>query len=97
MSLDGFYEVISAGEDELIIQLSSKEHPIFKAHFPQNPILPAFIHLEIIAREFSREIKEIKKAKFTEVVMPDAIIHYLKDNNRFKIFVNKKQVASFSL
>ena len=97
MNLDGFYEVLFQDSSEVKIKLTSKEHPIFKAHFPTNPILPAFIHLEIISELFNFQITEIKKAKLSEVIGPDAIIRYIKENNKFTIFANNKQVASFAL
>lgn len=97
MNIQGLYDLDSKDDTGAIIKLCSKEHPIFKGHFPLNPILPAFIHFEIISDIFSIDIKEIKKAKFSEVIVPDDIVHYKKDKNKFKIFVNNKQVAMISL
>ncbi len=46
-----------------IITLSDENHPIFKAHFPSKPILPGFIHFEIVADIFELDITTIKKSK----------------------------------
>lgn len=97
MDLSEFYRILKSTSNEVEIQLTSKEHQIFKAHFPKNPILPAFIHLEIINELFNLKITEIKKAKLSEIILPNAIINYIKDKNKFTIFTNNKLVASFTL
>jgi len=97
VDLQGFYEVLSADTNEIKICLASKEHPIFKAHFPENPILPGFIHLEIIEKEFNFQISQIKKAKLNEIITPHAIMRYVREKNKFQVFINNKQVASFLL
>jgi len=94
---DGLYEVISKDENNALVQLSNKKHPIFKAHFPMHPVLPGFIHFEIVANVFDLEITSIKKAKFMDLVFPKQILRYEKKENKFHVFVNDKEVASFSL
>lgn len=97
MNLEGLYELKSSSESIAVIQLCSCEHPIFEAHFPTKPILPAFIHFEIISEIFKIEIREIKKAKFTELVLPNDVLEYKRDKNKFNILANNKQVATISL
>lgn len=97
MYLDNLYNIISANKQEVLICLDNENHPIFKAHFPSNPILPAFIHFEIISEIFNINITQIKKAKFIEVVKPSQILNYKRDENRYSVFVDEKQVATFSL
>ena len=77
--------------------LSDKEHPIFKAHFPSNPILPGFIHFEIVSDLFDIEITTIQKAKFTNLVLPKQILEYKKNGNKFTVLCESKEVATFSL
>ena len=97
MNIDGLYELRSSGEFEVVVELSSKEHPIFQAHFPSKPILPAFIHFEIISEIFKIEITKITKAKFSELVLPNDVLQYKRDKDKFNILVNDKQVAIISL
>lgn len=97
MNLEGFYELISSDSNSITISLASKEHPIFKAHFPSKPILPAFMHFEIISEIFKIEIQEIKKAKFSELVLPNDVLEYKREKNKFNILVDNKQVATISL
>lgn len=94
---EGLYEVISKSENEAIVKLSDKKHPIFKAHFPRHPILPGFAHFEIVADVFDMKITSIKKAKFMSLVTPKQVLKYKKDGNRFTVICEDIDVASFSL
>jgi len=94
---DGLYEVISKDENSAVVKLTNKKHPIFKAHFPMHPVLPGFVHFEIVADIFDLEITTIKKAKFVDLVVPKQIITYEKKANKFRVLRDNKEVASFSL
>ncbi|MDF1874732.1 hypothetical protein JHD48_03160 [Sulfurimonas sp. SAG-AH-194-I05] len=97
MQINGLYILLEKELTRAKIQLTSEEHPIFKAHFPENPILPAFIHFEIVSEIFNITINNIQKAKFTEVIRPNKILLYIKKNNTFTVFCDTKKVASFKL
>jgi 3-hydroxyacyl-[acyl-carrier-protein] dehydratase len=97
MLLDGLYEVLSKDKSQATVALSDKEHPIFKAHFPSNPILPGFVHFEIASAVFNIEITTIKKAKFTNIVLPKQILEYKKNGNKFTVLCESKEVATFLL
>lgn len=76
--------------NEYVIELTNKEHPIFKAHFPNNEILPAFIQVDIIANILKHKIKKIQKAKFLSIIKPNDKIKYCistKDNICYKIII----------
>lgn len=86
------YEVLSKNENSCTIKLSAKNHPVFKAHFPDNEILPGFLQIDIIAEIFNHQIISIKKAKFISLILPNDIIEYnitSSSNNKFKIIINK--------
>jgi len=95
--LDGLYTVLNANETEANVILSDENHPIFKAHFPQKPILPGFVHLEIIADVFKLQIQGVKKAKYTNVVLPSQTLQYIKNGNKITVTCNTKDVASFNI
>ena len=97
MLLDGFYEVLQQEQDKVVVKLGDASHPVFQAHFPQNPILPGFVHLDIIEDVFSLEIEVIKKAKYSSLVLPTQTITYIKEKNRIKVFHEDTEVASFLL
>jgi len=94
---DGLYEIISKDEESAVIKLSNKKHPIFKAHFPMHPVLPGFVHFEIVSDIFDMPITAIKKAKFMALVLPKQTLRYEKKGSKFRVFRNDEEVASFSL
>lgn len=94
---DKLYALKYKNDQVATIILSDKNHPVFKAHFPSNPILPGFMHFEIVSDIFGIEIETIKKAKFSKVVLPTQTLRYEKENNQFKVFCEDEEVVSFSL
>ena len=95
MLLDGLYKVLEKGEEQGTIELSDASHPVFKAHFPDKPIFPGFVHLEIIEDIFDIEITAIKKAKYNASILPAQTLVYEHDKNRIKVFMQDNEVASF--
>jgi len=95
--LDDLYTINRLSEIEVEVFLSDENHPIFKAHFPNNPILPGFIHLEIISDIFNVNIIGVQKAKFNELVLPSQNLFYFKSANKITVKRDEKIIASFSL
>lgn len=65
------YTILSRSVNSVVIVLTDESHPIFKAHFEGNPILPAFLHVDIIAEIFSIEVIGIVRSKFMEPLLPN--------------------------
>jgi len=97
MLLDGLYKVINVSENEATVELCDEKHAVFKAHFPSNPILPGFVHLDIIEDAFELQLSGVKKAKFSALVHPRAILTYKKVNTNVKVFLEEVEVAQFAL
>lgn len=97
MLLDGLYSIVDNDNSEAHVRLSDENHPVFQAHFPSNPILPGFVHLEIIAELFNIEITGVKKAKFSSLVLPSQTLLYKKNGKNVLVTCNEKEVASFSI
>jgi 3-hydroxyacyl-[acyl-carrier-protein] dehydratase len=97
MLTDNLYSVKYKDEKKAIVVLSDRFHPIFLAHFPTKPILPGFIHFEIVSELFDIEIVNIKKAKFNKRIEPNEILTYEKIENNFKVLQKNEVVASFRL
>lgn len=95
--LDNLYTIIKEEPEEVIIKLSDEHHPVFIAHFPNHPILPAFIQIDIIAKIFNDDIVNIKRSKFISHILPnDIILFNIKTNNKqrkIKIFKNETKVS----
>ncbi|NOX14919.1 MAG: hypothetical protein GXP61_02645 [Epsilonproteobacteria bacterium] len=97
MISNGLYSVKFKNDKEVIVKLSDKNNPIFKAHFPQRPIMPGFIHFEIISDLFGLNITTIKRAKFLKLIEPNQVLTYKRDGRKFQVFCKEEIVASFIL
>lgn len=97
MLLDGFYEVIQTNENEVFVKLCDATHKVFQAHFPDKPILPGFVHLDIIEDVFNIEIIGIKKAKYSALVFPSQTLQYIRSDDKIKVICEEKEVATFIL
>lgn len=97
MLLNNLYTIKFKSDSKVIVELSNEEHPIFKAHFPNNPILPGFVHFDIVSNTFNIHLTTIKKAKFIKIALPSQILIYEKNNNKFTVSCDNQEIASFSL
>ena len=97
MLRDKLYEVLYKDENKAIVKLSNKDHPLFKAHFPTMPILPGYIHFEIVADLFDININTIKKAKFLKTISPEQTVVYEKNTNKYRVYSKDEEVANFTL
>lgn len=97
MTYETLYEIKTTDDNTATVELTDKKHPVFKAHFPSKPVLPGFIHFEIVADVFNIEIVSIKKAKFMKMVLPKQVLKYERVDNKFKVYCEGSEVASFSL
>lgn len=79
--------------------IADSSHEVFLAHFPEYPVLPGFLIIDIFSDIFNLEILKIKKVKFLKVVPPNTILQYIIEkelNKTLKVVVkdleNKKVV-----
>jgi len=91
--LNDLYTLLEKKENFFSIKLADKHHPVFKAHFPSNPILPGFIMLEIISEVIDMEITDIKKIKFLNPVLPQDELSFVFEEN---IVIIKKESVKVS-
>lgn len=87
------YTLLKKESAEVTIQLSDKNHPIFQAHFPNYPILPGFLLIEIICEVLKEEPKKIRSAKFISHSNPKDILTYKyeKKDEKTKIKVTNQE------
>ncbi len=70
------YNIISQDESlKVKVVFTDESHPIFQAHFPSNSLLPGFIQFDIVSDILSKDIIEIKKAKFLNPILPNDTIN----------------------
>jgi 3-hydroxyacyl-[acyl-carrier-protein] dehydratase len=89
--IKNLYHIIEQNEESIKIELAPSSHPVFKAHFPGNPILPGFSQIEIIAQILNDDIVTIKYSKFLSHILPGDTVEYLiqKENKKTKIKILK--------
>ncbi|MBY0541080.1 MAG: 3-hydroxyacyl-ACP dehydratase [Campylobacterales bacterium] len=77
---------------EYEIQLTDKNHPIFQAHFPNNHLLPGFLHIDIASELLNKELIKINKAKFLQPILPlDKILFIIeKKKENYKVIIKKE-------
>ena len=87
------------------IKITDKD-AIFDAHFPDFPLLPAFIQIDIAVsilkkNEIYINITSIENAKFKEKIIPGDIVEYIiklnDDNNVIKITIQKDNKIAMRL
>lgn len=92
--LKEIFTILQKGDKYCKIGLKDENHPIFKAHFPNTPILPGFVLLEIASSVFCKADLGIKKAKFLHQILPKSVLEFkLEDgygNN--KVIVLQKEI-----
>ena len=98
--IEDLYTTTKQDEQEVIVQLAQKSHPVFEAHFPGNPILPGFIQIEIIARILKDDIVAIRYSKFLSSIFPaDTIVYRIQKEGKkrsIKIFKDSKKVSEIA-
>jgi len=89
--LKNLFTVVTQNDSQIIVKLSDENHPIFQAHFPNYPILPGFLLIEIVANVLDDTIQKVHSAKFIAHTLPnDTIIYNIKkDGLKTKIKVVK--------
>ena len=58
------------------VTLSDEIHPVFKAHFEGNPLLPAFLQIDIFGELLNKPIIKIERCKFKQPIRPNDTIIY---------------------
>jgi 3-hydroxyacyl-[acyl-carrier-protein] dehydratase len=82
MLVGHFYNIISTKEENgsyLFVVSFEKQHPIFRGHFPDNPVVPG-VTLNQMTKELAESVKNEKflfttldSVKFLKVINPDDV------------------------
>lgn len=92
--LSNIYEIIEKESDVFYkIKLATKDHEIFKAHFPDNPILPGFVQIDICSELFDLNLRKIKKVKFINILMPEDIVYVKLNKNRLVLTTETSKIS----
>jgi 3-hydroxyacyl-[acyl-carrier-protein] dehydratase len=80
MNLEQFYNIVHTEKNENILLAQVKlviDHPIYKGHFPDQPVLPGIMQIEMIADLINHELNtqyQLKKAsniKYLNMIIPN--------------------------
>ena len=100
MILNDFYTITAHDEPRFCVKLCDASHPIFKAHFPTNPIVPGFILLDLSAEILGVEIVKIKKTKFLKNIAPLSVLWFEVQTNekvlKIRVTQNEEKVAELT-
>jgi 3-hydroxyacyl-[acyl-carrier-protein] dehydratase len=116
MLKDSFYiiEHLEKGEDSFFVRIKlNSEHPIFKGHFPGEPIMPGVTMVKICEELISEilgqrlEMSEARQIKFLAIINPEHNAE-LRIKANFKLmeanvfsadftFINQLEVICFKM
>lgn len=83
-------------ENEWEVVMADEQHPVFKAHFEGNPLLPAFLQIDIMGELLGKKLLTIDKSKFKLPILPnDTIVYKIINivNNSYKIEIFKENAS----
>jgi 3-hydroxyacyl-[acyl-carrier-protein] dehydratase len=94
------YKIHAKNDSEYILEVTFSDsfHPIFQAHFPNNHLLPGYLHIQVVADILQKDVLEIKKAKFVNQILPNDTIEFYvieKEKNSLKV-ISKKEDKKYS-
>jgi len=89
------YKVLT--EDSWEVTLANETHPVFKAHFEGNPLLPAFLQIDILGELLNKKLLSIDKSKFKQPLLPnDKIVYKILKvlDNSYKVEILKNGISA---
>jgi len=95
--LHALYSILSQHNEHIALRIADDSHPIFKAHFPDFPLLPGFAIIDIIAEILEDDLVSIKYSKFLKSIYPndtlECTIQHKENTRKIQIFRNKEKVS----
>ena len=83
--------------DSWEVTLANETHPVFKAHFEGNPLLPAFLQIDIFGELLNKNLLSIDKSKFKQPLLPnDKIVYKILKvlDNSYKVEILKNGIST---
>lgn len=91
------YSLKQIDETRWEVTLSDASHPVFKSHFEGNPLLPAFLQIDIMGEILNKRLVRIERCKFKQPILPNDVVMYeiLKQvDNAYKIKITKDNIVT---
>ncbi len=89
-------------EDAWEVVMADETHPVFKAHFKGNPLLPAFLQIDIMSEILDKKLLSIGRSKFKQPILPNDVLIYkilkiVENNYKIEIFKNEVSTTEFKV
>ena len=93
-----FYTVKQLDELSWEVTFADATHPVFKAHFEGNPLVPAFLQIDIFGEIIKKELSKIERCKFKLPILPNdnviyKIIKVVENKYKIKIYKDEQEVS----
>ena len=88
------YSVKQLDDHRWEVTLTDEFHPVFKAHFEGNPLLPAFLQIDIMGEILDKKLVSIERTKFKLPILPNDVVVYeivKVVENKYKIEIKKNE------
>ena len=97
-----FYTVKQLDEQSWEVNFTDATHPVFKAHFEGNPLVPAFLQIDIFGEIVEKELTKIERCKFKSPILPnDSVIYKIakvvENRYRIKIYKDEQEVSELRI
>lgn len=91
------YTSTQLSDDAWKVVMADETHPVFKAHFEGNPLLPAFLQIDIFGELLEKKLVSIEKSKFKLPILPkETIIYKIVKivKNTYKVEISKEHLST---
>ncbi len=93
-----FYGAKELDRESWEVTFTDASHPVFKAHFEDYPLVPAFLQIDIAGEILNKELSKIERCKFKLPILPNDIVVYkivkqIENKYKIKIFKQDKEVS----
>ena len=94
------YKVKALENEQWEVTMAKETHPVFKAHFEGNPLLPAFLQIDIFAEIIDRQVIKIERCKFKAPILPKETVLYevlKKVDKSYRVNIKKENIICSEL
>ena len=95
MLIENFYHIVARAENSVTIQFEPS-HPIYAAHFPNNPITPGACLVRIAEELVGGNMVSICNLKFMRPVLPTDTVTYMfemRKENQYMITIQTPETV----
>lgn len=94
------YGVKKIDENAWEVTFTDASHPVFKAHFEDYPLVPAFLQIDIMGEILEKELTKIERCKFKLPILPNDVVTYKivkQTDNKYRVKIFKEDAEASEL